>query len=821
VRIGVDMYAAQRARGSPWGTYASELLRQLTTRFPDHQWLPHYHDGVPDGQFAMERSRDAVNLWLTTMVLDAMGEYIPPSAPLAGVPLVGLLHDLAPALVPDRFYQRPGTPERYRRSLLALPRYDLLLTVGEATRVECVRAFDIDASQVVTIGPAGDDGFFPADRHQPLTAGTKSALDSLGIRGPYVLCLASDDEDRSIAVWTAAVERLPSAVVATSQFVIACRIPERRQADWRGQFGLKGLTDRVLLVAPETDEARRLLYQQCEVLIDASPHEGSGLSLLHALQCGAAVVVDKRSPHVGLAGDAATFTDVDQPASLAAKLVQVLADQPFLASLRERAPAAARRFSMDAVANQVLDKLLTAAESGRREERERGKIQIAPARPLTQSPPHDAPDILPATPTGALRPKRNRPPLAFFSPLLPLRSGIADYSERLLAVLKDHYWIDLYHDHSYLPQLSVSSSDFACRDHRLFERFRRATGYAGIVYQMANTHLCGYLYEMLLKYPGVVVLHDYALPEFHFGHALRPGASANFIADEIAFESPELGAEYRSSAASWRQESGGLSQACLRRGLAFNRRVLEAAAVIVVHDRFGAERIASAYPHLSPRVRVVPHGASLYVVPAQQKPALRQRHGFAPDDLILSCFGFLNGAKYHCEVIEAVAAIIHDYPSVRLIFVGDDLNEGRDPAKVAELGLGEHVRFFGHAPMETFLELMSITDLAMNLRRPPTRGETSGALLTLLSAGVPTIVTDVDTFSSYPDAVVQKIRPLSPGDRSLSDAIRGLLARPERRAALGQAAVRYVAEIHNWQRVASLYADAIDLAREAAGARAA
>lgn len=801
MRIGVDMYAAQNARGSACGSYAKELVRQLTARFTGHQWLPHYHDGVANGQHAMEQNQGAIDLWLTTMVLDPMGEYIPPFAPITGLPLAGLLYDLAPVIVPDRFFPRPGATVRYRRSLLALPRYDLLLTVGEATCVDCLRSFDVDASRVVTIGPAGDDRFFPAECRQPLTAEAKSALDALGIRGPFVLAQAGDDEDRSIAVWTAAAERMPPALLSSVQFVIACRLVEQRQADWRGQFGLKGLTGRLLLVAPEADEVRRLLYQQCEVLIDASPHEGSGLSLLQALQCGAAVVVDNRSPHVGLAGDAATFTEIDQPASLAAKLVQVLADQQLLATLRERAPVAACRFSMEAVATRAMDALLQLVQSGSGGARAKRKLQIAPARPISSPRP------------AATRPKHNRPPLAFFSPLLPLRSGIADYSERLLAVLKDHYWIDLYHDHSYMPQRSVSASDFACRDHRLFERFHRATGYAGTVYQMANTHLCGYLYEMLLTHPGVVVLHDYALPEFHFGHALRPGAPANFIADEIAFESPELGVEYRSSGESWRKEPGGLSQACLRRGLAFNRRVLEAAAVVVVHDRYGAERIASAYPHLSPRVRVVPHGASLYVVPEQQKPALRQRYGFAADDLILSCFGFLNGAKYHSEVIEAVAALTHDYPSVRLIFVGDDLNEGRDPEKAAELGLGDHVRFFGHAPMETFLELMSITDLAMNLRRPPTRGETSGALLTLLSAGVPTIVTDVDTFSSYPDAVVHKIGPLSPGDPSLADAIRSLLARPDRRAGLGQAAMRYVAEIHNWQRVASLYADAIDLAR--------
>ncbi|HWB10468.1 MAG TPA: glycosyltransferase [Pirellulales bacterium] len=807
MRIGLDLHAAESAPDSPTGGYARALVEKLTSRFAEHEWFAFHHAGAANGQVAMEQAGRDVDLWLTTCVLDPTATYVPPSAPTNGICLAGLLYDLAPALVPDRFLQRPGNAERYRRALLALPRYDLLLTVSEATRQDCLRSFEIDESRVVAIGPACDHDFSPCDRRQPPSAREREILGSLGIRGPFALCLAGDEEDRSLAVWTAAVERLSNSCASDVQFVIACKMPERRLADWRGQFGLRGLSDRILIVDPASADLRRLLYQRCELMVDASPHEGSGLGVLHALQCGAAAVVDWRSPHLEVAASAAVPADVDQPASLSAALARLLGDVLLLDSFRRRAPEAAGRFQMEPVATRAMEALLGAAERVRAESAglsADGRHQQARGSAVS----------------GA-RPGRRQPPLAFFSPLLPLRSGIADYSQRLLAVLKHHFWIDLYHDHDYLPELGVSSCEFACRDHRLFDRFQRATEYAGIVYQMANTHMCAYLYDMLLRHPGVVVLHDYALPEFHFGYALRPAAPADFIAREIALESPELGEQYRTSADAWRAEPGGIAQACLRRGLAFNRRVLEAAAVIVVHDPSGAKQIAHAYPHLVPRVRVIPHGANLHLVPAWQKPALRERYGFKDDELILSCFGFLNGAKYHSEVIEAVGGLARDFPSVRLVFVGSDLNEGREQARAAELGLGDRVRFFGHAPMETFLDLMSITDLAMNLRRPPTRGETSGALLTLLSAGVPTIVTDVDTFSSYPDAVVKKIGPLSPGDRSLEEAMRGLLGQPERRADLGQSAMRYVAETHDWRRVASLYAEAVDQARTATGRRAA
>lgn len=384
MRIGVDMYAAENARGSATGTYAQALVRNLTSQFPEHRWLLYRHHGSPDGQLAMERSSGSVDLWLTTMALDPSGTYIPPSVPLEGVPLAGLLSDLAPALVPDRFLQRPSVSERYRRSLLTLPRYDLLLTVCESARVDCLRSFDIDERRVFTIGPAADESFFPADRRQGHDV-PRAALETQGIRGPFVLCLAGDDEDRSVAVWTAAVERLSGTVASASQFVIACRLPEQRQAEWRGQFGLKGLADRLLLVEMESDDLRRLLCQHCEALVDASPFEGSGLRLLHALQCGAAAVVDRRSPHVELAGDAATLVDVDQPASLSAKLEQVLGDRQLIDALRQRAVAVARNYSIEAVAKRTMSCFLPSPKRAVGEQ-ESGRAGDCRTLPLSPSP---------------------------------------------------------------------------------------------------------------------------------------------------------------------------------------------------------------------------------------------------------------------------------------------------------------------------------------------------------------------------------------------------------------------------------------------------
>jgi glycosyltransferase involved in cell wall biosynthesis len=834
VKIGIDMYLAQQHNRSLAGAYAARLVRELVTRFDQHEWFLYFHpaagaiDGVwqhgrvgiahrefmlgnahaesvhsrrvatgestvclANGQAALIGAPDEVDVWLTTTALDWRADYLPPSAPKEGVRLAGLLFDLAPVLAPDRFCHWPQQSERYRQSVLSLARYDLLLTLAEATRLDCTRSLGLAESNVISIGTTSEVVAAVADRERPQA---EQQLPN-EIRKPFVLCLAGDDEHQTVAEAAAVMELLSTDPSRQCQFVVLSRWSPELRSGWQREIVRRGLQGRLLLVEAGSDEDRRLLCSQCAVVVDGGPHEGSGLPLLAALQCGAAAIVDRRSWHAGLAKQAALLADVKQPVDLAAKLDQLLSQSDAIEGPCSDGSRAVAEQSVTAAAEYAMRALeaLDVVQVGRAAAL---KFACSTLRPSRRSPE-----------------PLSRPPLAFFSPLLPLRTGIADYSERLLESLTRHFQIDLYHDEGYLPEISTRSSEFGCRDRRLFERYNRAAGYAGIVYQMANTHYCADVYETLLKHPGVVVLHDFALPEFHVGLATRDGAPADFLLNEIAVESCDLADDYRASNGSWSAEPGGLAQALVRRGLTLNRRILQAATIVVVHDRWGAEQIRHQAPHLADKVRVIPHGSALNLVAPDEKQVIRQRYGFRNDELILSCFGVLNGAKYHREAIAALAAIRRDFPTARLIFVGADLNDNREQRQAEELGIGDRVRFFGHAPMQTFLELMSITDLALNLRRPPTRGETSGALLTLLSAGVPTVVTNVDTFASYSDAVVYKIGPLAEKDGSLEHAVRKLLGEPSRRQELGQAAIDYVAQVHSWPRVAALYADAVHAAR--------
>ena len=80
----------------------------------------------------------------------------------------------------------------------------------------------------------------------------------------------------------------------------------------------------------------------------------------------------------------------------------------------------------------------------------------------------------------------------------------------------------------------------------------------------------------------------------------------------------------------------------------------------------------------------------------------------------------------------------------------------------------------------------------------------------LLRLGVPTIVSDVGSFSCFPDSVVRKHRWDPDGLAGLTQALRELAEDRPRREALGRAAWHYVRQNHAWSRTADSYEEIIE-----------
>ncbi len=397
-----------------------------------------------------------------------------------------------------------------------------------------------------------------------------------------------------------------------------------------------------------------------------------------------------------------------------------------------------------------------------------------------------------------------KPRIAFFSPFPPRKSGVSDYSMFLLEELTRYYRVDLFHDAGYEPE--TGSGEYACHDYRLFDRLASARDYHCAVYQMGNSHYHNFMYRTLLRHRGLVTLHDFCLGGFH----LYYGSGLTMIREELLQWHGEDREEIVRALEEWGNDLNAIQRGCAARGWYLNRRVLDAAQVMIVHSPWCESRVRSGSAEYADRTLVVPHGIHPRHTTSAERAATRNRFSLPHDALIIASFGFVHPDKMSPQALDAYAAIARDVPNSLFVFVGEEADGGAVQRHADSLGLTDRVRFLGHQPAEAFAALIAVTDLGVNLRKPPTNGETSGALLNLLAAGVATVVTDVDTFSDYPSSVVRKIHWESEGADGLLSAMQGLATMSDAREELGWSALAYVKAHHAWAKVGRQYRDAIE-----------
>ena len=229
--------------------------------------------------------------------------------------------------------------------------------------------------------------------------------------------------------------------------------------------------------------------------------------------------------------------------------------------------------------------------------------------------------------------------------------------------------------------------------------------------------------------------------------------------------------------------------------------VLDLATGLIVHSHYVEERARDA-GYEGPIWRV-PHPA--WPVP-QIAPAAVE------GEPLLGCFGNVNSSKRVPQLLEAFARLRRDRPSARLLLVGAT-SPGFDlDRRLQRLGLsGEGIIRMDYVPEEQLWALMAACDAFINLRAP-TMGETSGSVVRQLSLGKPVVVSDVGWFAELPVEVALKVPVDEREVDTLHAALELLASRRDVREAMGAAAAELTRREHDVERVAELYAAALEQA---------
>ena len=252
-------------------------------------------------------------------VLFAPNFILPAAFRLARGATVATVHDLA-------FRRLPWTVREETRSALdgqfqrTLARASAVITVSQAVRDELLAAEPIGAGRVTAIhhGP----GHLSARKGGALPAGTPER---------YVLHVGTIEPRKNIELllavweaWAAEDRAAPALLLCGRRGWKSDALHEAfARAAAAGWLRHPGYVD---------DDTLAALYRRALAVVCPSRYEGFGLPLVEALAAGTPVVASDIPVFREVAGDAAVFVPVDDPAAWKRALVDVARD----ASLRER-----------------------------------------------------------------------------------------------------------------------------------------------------------------------------------------------------------------------------------------------------------------------------------------------------------------------------------------------------------------------------------------------------------------------------------------------------------------------------------------------------
>jgi glycosyltransferase involved in cell wall biosynthesis len=334
--------------------------------------------------------------------------------------------------------------------------------------------------------------------------------------------------------------------------------------------------------------------------------------------------------------------------------------------------------------------------------------------------------------------------VAYYSPLPPSRSGIADYSALLL------------------PELEKRIDVVLARP----GRFRRDPPADVALYHVGNdAEAHGWIVDALRRRPGVTVLHDFVLHHLVVGLTFARGDAAGYLA---AMER-EDGLVGRLLAYAVLDNKLPPLWETRPEDFPLAGEVLDHATGLIVHSHY-VERRARESGFAGPIARI-PHPA--WPVPSIEPADVR-------GEPLYGCFGHLNETKRIEELVSAFARLRELRPGARLLLVGSLA------VRLDRLELPDGVEHRDYVPEDELWSLMAACDAIVSLRSP-TMGETSGSAIRALSLGKPLVVSDVGWFAELPSDVVIKV----PADEREEDTLLAALealADPDIRTAMGERA---------------------------------
>ena len=387
--------------------------------------------------------------------------------------------------------------------------------------------------------------------------------------------------------------------------------------------------------------------------------------------------------------------------------------------------------------------------------------------------------------------------LAYFSPLPPSKSGIADYSAELLPYLAKGADITVFVAQADELRLNQHRQDYSVHDATHFDEINRQTPFDLCIYHQGNNPHHEFVYERALQTPGLLALHEHCLHHLIAWRTLGRKDEAAYW-DELFYAYGRLGARVAE------MRELGVGSEYQQFLMPLNRRLVASSLGVITHNAYAASQLEGV--SADKPVEIIPHhlAPQTYELDALDAGECRRSLGIPEDAWVVASMGFVTQSKRIPTVLAAFKRLLSVAPSAMYVIVGEDHWKWSVAPLVEEMGLSGKVRITGYTTEADFFRYLKAADAIINLRFP-TAGETSGTLIRSLGAGKPVIVTDFGQFAELPDDVCLKVTAGPDEEKELYAKLRALVYRPILREQLSRRAAEWIRSENEISRCAARY----------------
>jgi glycosyltransferase involved in cell wall biosynthesis len=390
--------------------------------------------------------------------------------------------------------------------------------------------------------------------------------------------------------------------------------------------------------------------------------------------------------------------------------------------------------------------------------------------------------------------------IAWYTPLPPMASGIADYSFELLPVIARRARVDAVTPRGRWPKRTTPPPGIRRVEPAV--AVEGAASYDATVYHLGNNPFHEFVYEAALARPGIVVLHDFVMHHL-IAHLMIEGGRqrqryTRLMQDEYGEAGVRL-VDLRLHRIATDYEKFVFP---------LNRHVVLASQAVIVHSEDSADRIRALVPPTT-SVSVIPHHASRAPrsLDGVDRRAARARLGLPGDAFLVGHFGYLTRPKQPAAVIGGFEVLARARQDARLILTGADHTGGGIDRTIRRHGLDGRVVKAGYVDLERFYLYLRAVDATINLRYP-SAGESSGTFARALAEGRAAIVNDLGSFAEVPDDVALKVEIDGDQAAQVGAHLVRLAGDPEFRRGIEARARDYASTVLSPERCADLYVQA-------------